>query len=74
MCCFLCLRYQQAREFGIENMSQSESIRGGMKTEDCMTVARDESLPRAVAEAKLVKAIAAAGKDFMKEWSKSMKE
>ena len=45
-----------------------------METEGGMTVARDESLPRVVAEAKLAKAIAAAGKDFMREQSKSMKE
>ena len=45
-----------------------------MKTEGVMTVARDESLPHVVAGAKLAKAIAAAGKDFMREWSKSTKE
>ena len=45
-----------------------------METEDSLTVARDESLPSVVVEAKLVKAIAAAGKDFMGKWSKSMKE
>ena len=40
----------------------------------CLTLARAESLPHVVAEAKLAKAIAAAGKDFMGKWSKSMKE
>ena len=46
----------------------------GIETEGGMTVASDESLPRVVAEAKLAKAIAAAGKDFMRDWSKSTKE
>ena len=45
-----------------------------METKGGMTAARDESLLHVVAEAKLAKAIAAAGKDFMREWSKSMKE
>ena len=45
-----------------------------METEGGMTVARDESLPTVVAEAKLAKAIATVGKDFMREWSKSTKE
>ena len=62
------------RQLGIENLSQSDNIRGAMETEGGMTVARDESLPHMVAEAKLAKAIAAAGKDFMGKWSKSMKE
>ena len=55
-------------------LSQSDSIGRGMETEGGVTVARDESLPRVVAGAKLAKAIAAAGKDFMGKWSKSMKE
>ena len=62
------------RQLGIENLSQSDSIRGVMETEGCMTVARDKSLPRAVAKAKLAKAIAATGKDFMEKWNKSMKK
>ena len=45
----------------------------GVETEGGMTVASDESLPRVVAETKLAKAIAAAGKDLTREWSKSMK-
>ena len=45
-----------------------------METEGGMTVARDESLPCVVAEAKLAKAITATVKDFMREWSKSTKE
>ena len=36
-----------------------------MEIEGGMTVARDESPPRVVAEAKLAKAISAAGKYFM---------
>ena len=69
-----CVSVISKRQVGIENLSQSDSIRGAMETEGGMTVARDESLPRVVAKAKLAKAIAAAGKDFMREWSKSMKE
>ena len=62
------------RQLGIENLLQSDSIRGAVETEGDMTVARDNSLPRVVAKAKLAKAIAAAGKDFTREWSKSTKE
>ena len=62
------------RQLGIEILSQSDSIRGSIETEGGMTVARDESLPRMVVETKLAKAIAAAGKGFMREWSKSTKE
>ena len=39
-----------------------------------MTVARDESLPPMIAEARLARAIAAAGKDVMGKLSKSMKQ
>ena len=45
-----------------------------METEGGIREARDESLLRVVADAKLVKVIATAGKDFMGEWSKSTKE
>ena len=45
-----------------------------METEEGMREARDESLPRVVAESKLAKAIATTEKDFMGEWSKSMTE
>ena len=62
------------RQLGIENILQSDNIGGAMETGGGMTVARDESLPRVVAEVKLAKAIATAGKDFMREWSKSMKK
>ena len=53
------------RKHGIENLSKSGSIRGAMETKGGMTVARDESLPRVTAKAKLGKAIARAGKDFI---------
>ena len=53
---------------------KSNSIRGGMETERGMTVAGDESLTSVVVRAKLAKAIAAAGKDFLGKWSKSTKE
>ena len=63
------------RQLGIENLGQSDSIRGSMETEGvCLTLAREESFPRVVVEAKLAKAIAAAGNNFMGKWSKSMKE
>ena len=62
------------RQFGIENLSQHDNIRGAMETESGTAITRDESPPRVVAEAKLAKAIAAAGKNFMREWSKSVKE
>ena len=42
----------------------SDSIMEAMGTEGGIMVARDESLPRVVAEAKLAKAIDAAGKIF----------
>ena len=45
-----------------------------METEGGMVAVRDESLLCVVAEAKLAKAIAAAGKDFTEKWSKSTKE
>ena len=74
-CCFFCLHCQQAREkIGIENLSQSDSIRGTMEIEGGMTVARDKSLPRVVAEAKLANVIAATGNGIMRELSKSTKE
>ena len=55
------------RQLGIENLLQSDNIRGGHGNSGwCAgSVVRDESLPRVVAEAKLAKAIAAAEKDFM---------
>ena len=62
------------RQLDIENLLQSDSIRGTTETEGGMRIARDESLPRVVAKAKLAKVIAAAGKIFMREWSKSTKE
>jgi hypothetical protein len=62
------------RQLGIENLSHSDNIRGGMETQGGMTVARDASLLCVVAEAKLATAIAAAGTSFMRELSKSMKE
>ena len=62
------------RQLGIENISQSDSIRGVMGTEGGMRVARDESLPNVVSKVKPGKAIAAVGKDFMREWSKPTKE
>ena len=45
-----------------------------MEIEGGMTVARDKSLPRVVAEAKLANVIAATGNDIMRELSKSTKE
>ena len=62
------------RQLVIENLLQRDSTRGAIETKDGLTVARDESFPCVVAEAKLTKAIAAAGKDSMREWSKSRKE
>ena len=62
------------RKLGIENLSQSDSIRGTMEIEGGMTVARDKSLPRVVAEAKLTNVLAATGNDIMRELSKSTKE
>ena len=69
-----CVSVISKRQLGIENMLQSVSLMGDMETKGGMMVVRDESLPHVVAEAKLAKAIAAAGKDFMGKWSKSMKE
>ena len=63
------LLFESKRQHGpsIENMLQRGSIRRAMEIEGGMTVARDESLPRVVAEAKLAKASVAAGKYFMRE-------
>ena len=55
------------RKFGTENLLQSHNISGATENESGVTVERDESLPRVVVRAKLAKAIAAAGKDFMRE-------
>ena len=55
------------RQLCIENLLQSDNIRGIMETEGDMTIARDESLTRVVDNDKLAKAIAAAGKDFTRE-------
>ena len=69
-----CVSVIISRQLGIENVTQTDSIRGGMEIEQGTTETRDESLPCVVVKAKLVKVIAAAGKYFMGEWSRSLEE
>jgi hypothetical protein len=69
-----CVSATILKQLGINQASPSQEIRGAMEMPTGTAVTRDASLPLAVAQAKLAKAVTVAGKDFRSEWSKAMKE